>query len=385
MKAELTQRFLELFGGCADSIRYFHAPGRVNIIGEHIDYNGGCILPFATDMGTYALMRLRDDATVRFASTNFENGAEICIDNISYDEAHDWANYPKGIIYHIQQDGHKLAGFDVLFSGDIPNGAGLSSSASIELAMAVAVNNVFNLNYDMIDLVKLAQKSENSFCGVNCGIMDQFAVGMSKKDHAVYLHCDSLDYKYVPMHLGDYKIIIMNTNKRRQLNESKYNERRAECEQALDILSKECDINHLADLDYKEFEKIKHVIKDPVIARRANHVVSENERVKLAVKALEAGDLPALGELITKSHNSLRDDYEVSCAELDKIVEEALKIPGCLGARMMGAGFGGCAVALVKQDITEHFIEVVSLNYEKAIGYAPALYVCSSGHGAGEI
>jgi len=384
MKSELTKRFIELFGGLTESIRYFHAPGRVNIIGEHIDYNGGYVLPFATDMGTYALIRIRDDRTVRFASTNFENTAEISLDNISYDEAHDWANYPKGIIYHIQQS-HKLTGFDVLFCGNIPNGAGLSSSASIELVMAVAVNNLFNLNYDMIDLVKLAQKSENNFCGVNCGIMDQFAVGMSRKDHAIYLHCDSLEYKYVPMFLGDYKIIIMDTNKRRQLNESKYNERRAECEQALDILSKECVINQLTDLTPETFEKCKHIIKDPVICKRAKHVVFENDRVKLAVEALAEGNLADLGALLTKSHASLRHDYEVSCKELDKIVEEALEIPGCLGARMTGAGFGGCAIALVNKNVIEHFIETVSLNYEKAIGYAPALYVCDNGHGAREI
>ena len=381
----LFQEFSRIFGNSNTETKIFHAPGRVNIIGEHIDYNGGYVLPCAIDRGTYALIRKRGDRTIRFASTNFDTMAKISLNNVVYDGSHDWANYPKGIVHYIQQDGHNISGFDMLFSGNIPNGAGLSSSASIELVTATAINSVFSLGYEMIDLVKMAQKSENEFCGVNCGIMDQFAVGMGKKDYAIYLHCDTLEYKYVPLVLGDYQIIIMDTNKPRQLNESKYNERRTECEQALAILSKARNIGQLTDLEPGTYKILEYLIHDDIIRKRARHVVHENYRVRQAVLALESGDIVTLGKLLQKSHTSLRDDYEVSCLELDTIVEEALKHPACLGARMTGAGFGGCAIAIVKKNDITQFVGSISGSYEKIVGYAPAMHVCESGDGAREI
>ena len=381
---DLIAKFSQVFGNSDTEIRIFHAPGRVNIIGEHIDYNGGYVLPCAIDRGTYALIRKREDKKTRFVSTRFNSPVEISLDNVAYDKSHDWANFPKGIVYYIQQDGHNISGFDILFSGNIPGG-GLSSSASIELVTATAINTVFSLGYEMIGLVKMAQKSENEFCGVNCGIMDQFAVGMGKKDYAIYLHCDTLEYKYVPLVLGDYQIIIMDTNKPRQLNESKYNERRAECEQALAIISKAHPINQLTDLEPEVYATLEHLIQDDIIRKRARHVVHENYRVRQAVLTLESGDIITLGKLLQESHASLRDDYEVSCFELDTIVEEALKLPSCLGARLTGAGFGGCAIAIVKKDDIGRFIESVSANYEKTVGYASGMYVCESGDGAREI
>ena len=384
---DLKNRFVELFGGVGEGIRCFHAPGRVNIIGEHIDYNGGNVLPCALNMGTYALIRKNSKNKARFASTNFETMVEIPVNgaDIAYDTRHGWANYPIGILHHMQADGHRPGGFDVLYSGNIPNGAGLSSSASIEVVTALALSQVFSLGYTMVELVKLAQKSENQFCGVNCGIMDQFAVGMAKKDSAIYLNCDSLEHRHIHLMLGGYKIVIMDTNKRRQLNESKYNERRAQCEEALAILSKAYPVRELAEISPEDFEAAKHLIPDEVIRKRARHVISENHRVEQAVETLEAGDIASLGRLITQSHNSLRDDYEVSCVELDTIVSQALANPACAGARMTGAGFGGCAIALVEDKATQGFIEEISANYAGAIGYAPNMYIQESGHGAREI
>ena len=383
----LTQTFTEIFGPSATPIRHFHAPGRINIIGEHIDYNGGYVLPCATIMGTYALIRQNNTSTTRFASTNFvEKGiTEIPLADVTYNPIHDWANYPMGVLHYMQQDGHNIAGFDVLFSGNIPNGAGLSSSASLEVAMATALNELFGLGYAMIDLVKLAQRAENLFCGVNCGIMDQFAVGMGRKDFAIYLHCDTLEYRYIPMSLGAYKIVIMNTNKRRQLSESKYNERRAECEQALALLRKKHNITQLTDLAPDDFTNAAHLITDETIHRRARHVIHENHRVQQAVTALETGDIAAVGALLTQSHNSLRDDYEVSCRELDVIVAAALGHPACIGARMMGAGFGGCAIAFVEESGVEGFMQTISNEYTKTIGYAPGMYAQESGDGAREL
>jgi galactokinase len=347
----------------------------VNLIGEHTDYNGGYVLPFALAMGTYAVVRRREDGKARFASTNFGGLIEVELNNIKYDIAHDWANYPKGIAYFMKRDGHVISGFDVLFSGDIPNGAGLSSSASIELVTATALNELFSMGYGMVELVKLAQRAENEFCKVNCGIMDQFAIGMGKKNHAIYLHCDTLEFEQVPLNLGSYKIVIMNTNKQRKLNDSKYNERRAECEQAAKLMR----VSNLSELKHEPR------IQDAVLRKRARHVVSENARVVAAIDAMRENDLGKLGNLLTLSHKSLRDDYEVSCFELDTLADEAIKHPACVGARMIGAGFGGCAIALVTDSEIPHFVSTVSQAYESAIGYAPSMYVQESGDGAREI
>jgi galactokinase len=378
---KLTQIFNTTFGETDEPIHAFFAPGRINIIGEHIDYNGGYVLPCTLDMGTHALIRKRGDGRARFFSTNTGTTAEIPLDHIVFDPAHGWANYPKGIVRHMQQDGHRIPGFDILFSGNIPNAAGLSSSASIEIVTANALNAFFSLGYEMIDLVKLAQKAENRFCGVNCGIMDQFAVGMGKKDAAIYLQCDTLEYKYVPLNLGEYAIVVMNTNKPRELKDSKYNERRAECERALSILKKAKPkinfgriVQNLTDLTPEDFAMVSHVLPDGVIRRRVRHVVYENHRVKLAVAALENNDIITLGGLLNQSHASLRDDYEVTGIELDTLVGAAQKHPACIGARMTGAGFGGCAIALVKKTEADGFKRSVIDDYTKTVGYAPTLY-----------
>ncbi|MCL1994847.1 MAG: galactokinase [Defluviitaleaceae bacterium] len=379
---ELKKEFINIFGD--GDINIFHAPGRVNIIGEHTDYNGGYVLPTALDMGTYALIRKRGNNQIKFASTNFPEKIEINTSDIQYKKEHTWANYPKGIVHFMQGDGHVITGFDVLFSGNIPNRAGLSSSASIELVMATALNDIFELGYEMIDMVKLAQKAENQFCNVNCGIMDQFIVGMGKEGYGVFLQCNTLKYNHVPLELGDYCIVIMNTNKPRNLVESKYNERRSQCETAVEILQKTLpNINNLTDVSLQDFEKFKHTITDQTIQRRAKHVITENERVLQATKAMEKGDLHKLGELVSASHQSLKNDYAVTGVELDTIVDLALaQKPACIGARMIGAGFGGCAIALVNIADTDRFITNVKQDYTKAIGYTPDFYIAKTGNGA---
>jgi galactokinase len=308
------------------------------------------------------------------------------VNNIEFKEEDDWANYPKGVMKIIKNKGYNVAGMDILISGNIPNGAGLSSSASLELLTGVIVNELFNEGkIDRVELVKLAQKAENSFVGVNCGIMDQFAVGMGRKNEAILLDCGSLKYNYAKVELGDYTLVIMNTNKRRALNESKYNERRAECDEALEILKKEKPINALCDLTVEEFDKLEALLEKENVRNRAKHAVYENERTKTAYDRLNEGRLLEFGKLLAESHNSLRDLYEVTGKELDTIVEEYLKVPGCIGARMTGAGFGGCAIALVKKDEVNNFINIVKENYAKIIGYEPSFYLSGVGQGTGEI
>jgi len=384
---DIRQKFTEIFGD-TNGARLFHAPGRVNIIGEHIDYNGGFVLPCALDVGTYVLVRPNRGGVMRFVSADFGGTAEVALDEVAYDAAYSWANYPLGVVHQMQQDkalrGAKLTGFDALFMGNLPRGAGLSSSASVQVVMAAALNTLFGLGYETMELALLAQRAENQFCGVNCGIMDQFAVAMAKKDMAIYLNCDTLEYRHVPLELGDYGIVIMDTNKRRKLNESRYNERRAECEVALADLQIAHDITQIAQLTPDVFGGGRWVSSE-VNRKRARHVVSENHRVGLAVAALEAWNLAALGELLVKSHNSLRDDYEVSCAELDIIVEAAVNHSACIGARMTGAGFGGCAIALVRTDAAEDFMAQVAGDYERAVGHAASMYLQASGGGVREI
>lgn len=385
MKTVTIKRLKELYGDNGKEIRLFFAPGRVNLIGEHTDYNGGYVFPCALDFGTFAAIRLRDDSKVCFASTNFELRVEADLNNIRYQREHDWANYPKGVLKMLQNEGYNFNGFEVVFEGNIPNGAGLSSSASIELVTAVAVNEVFNLNIDRIELVKLCQRAENIFCGVNCGIMDQFAVGMGKEKSAIFLKCDTLEYKYVPLEMKGYKLVISNTNKRRGLQDSKYNERRRECEEALSYLQKRLDVKNLGQITMEDFEKYESLIPYEVLRKRARHVISEDKRVLDAIDALKNNDLAAFGKLMTGSHESLKDDYEVTGIELDTLVEEALKLDFVLGSRMTGAGFGGCTVSIVEEDKVDDFINVVTENYEKKIGYKPTMYIAEVGEGAREI
>lgn len=368
---------------------YYHtflSPGRINIIGEHIDYNGGFVFPCALDFGTKGYVRKRTDNIVNLASTNFDLKVQIDINDIVFKEEDDWANYPKGVLYNMIKDGYNVGGMDLLISGSIPNGAGLSSSASLELLIAVIVNDLFNEGrIDRVDLVKLCQNAENEFVGVNCGIMDQFAIGMGKKNCAIMLDCDSLEYQYADMDLKDYSIVIMSTNKRRALNESKYNERRAECDEALNILKAYTSIDNLCQLSPVKFEKLSELLSKENIRKRAAHAVYENQRVKDAFEALNCGDLNKLGKLLMESHKSLKDLYEVTGIELDTIVDEAIKTDGCIGARMTGAGFGGCAIAIVKTNLINVFTKNVGTAYTEKIGYSPSFYFSSVGEGTHEV
>ena len=387
MKNKMLEKFNEKFG-YKQGVRVFFSPGRVNLIGEHTDYNGGHVFPCALSFGTYGAIALRDDKVVRMYSENFDDKGIISFDieNLKNDKEHDWANYPKGVIDVLRKHGYDVnKGFDMVVYGNIPNGAGLSSSASLELLMAVMMNDIYDFNIDRVELVKYCQEAENDFIGVNCGIMDQFAIGMGKDSSAILLDCNTLEYKYSNVNLKDEVIVIANTNKRRGLADSKYNERRGECEEALKELQGELKINALGELTEDEFEKNKHLIKNDVRAKRAKHAVYENQRTLKAVKALENNDIDTFGKLMNESHNSLRDDYEVTGKELDTLVDLASKQEGTIGSRMTGAGFGGCTVSIVKKPMVEKFIKNVGKEYKEKIGYDADFYVANIGSGTREI
>ena len=385
MIIKLTEHFKEIFKQ-DDNIESFFSPGRVNLIGEHTDYNGGFVFPCALDFGTYAIVRQREDKKFRIYSENFEDLGiiEFNLDNLVYDKKDDWANYPKGVIKTFLDKGFKIPnGFDVLFFGNIPNGAGLSSSASIEVLTAVILKSLFNLDIDMVEMVKYCQIAENKFIGVNSGIMDQFAVGMGKKDNAILLDCNTLNFTYVPVKLKDMSIVIANTNKKRGLADSKYNERRSSCEEAVAVLNKNgVNIKYLGELTVEEFNKVKHFIKDEEQLKRATHAVTENERAKVAVEFLKKDDIKTFGELMNKSHISLRDDYEVTGLELDSLVEAAWEEVGTVGARMTGAGFGGCTVSIVKNSEVDNFIKNVGKKYKEKTGLEASFYIANIGDGA---
>lgn len=375
MLTQLKKQFETVFK--KESENYYFSPGRINLIGEHTDYNGGNVFPAAITIGTYGLVSKREDRTFNFYSDNFPNKGVISVElaNLEFDAKDDWTNYPKGVIKFLKESGYEINhGLDVFFFGTIPNGAGLSSSASIELLMGVILRDEFNLDVEMIDLVKLGKKVENEFIGVNSGIMDQFAIGMGKMNQAMLLNTNTLDYELVSADFLDNVIVIMNTNKRRELADSKYNERRAECESALKQLQTKIDINELCELDLVTFEANKHLIDNPVLIKRAKHAISENERTLIAKEALVAGNLTEFGLLLNASHKSLKEDYEVTGIELDTLVEEAQKVEGVFGARMTGAGFGGCGIALVPQNKVELFIEQVGKAYLSKIGYEADFY-----------
>ena len=385
MIVKLTEHFKEIFKQ-DDNIESFFSPGRVNLIGEHTDYNGGFVFPCALDFGTYAIVKQREDKNFRMYSENFEDLGiiEFNLDNLVYDKKDDWANYPKGVIKTFLDKGFKVPnGFDVLFFGNIPNGAGLSSSASIEVLTAVILKSLFNLDIDMVEMVKYCQIAENKFIGVNSGIMDQFAVGMGKKDNAILLDCNTLNFTYVPVKLKDMSIVIANTNKKRGLADSKYNERRSSCEEAVAVLNKNgVNIKYLGELTVEEFNKVKHFIKDEEQLKRATHAVTENERAKIAVEFLKKDDIKTFGELMNKSHISLRDDYEVTGLELDSLVEAAWEEVGTVGARMTGAGFGGCTVSIVKNSEVDNFIKNVGKKYKEKTGLEASFYIANIGDGA---
>ena len=379
----LEQKFKEVFG--KDAEQQFFAPGRVNLIGEHTDYNGGNVFPCAIDRGTYGLVSKRADRTFRMYSENFADLGvmEFTLDELVNDKKHDWANYPKGVIKMFVEEGFKIdSGFDFLVSGNIPNGAGLSSSASIEMLTGIVLKDLFHLSIDPIAMALLGKKVENLFIGVNSGIMDQFAIAMGKKDNAILLDCNTLKYDYVPVVLKDEVIVIANTNKRRGLADSKYNERRAECDEALAELQTKLPIKALGELSIEEFEANKDLIKSPIRQKRAKHAVYENQRTLKAQKELSAGNLAEFGKLMNQSHISLRDDYEVTGIELDTLAALAWEQPGVVGSRMTGAGFGGCTVSIVKKDKVDDFIKNVGEAYKNKIGYAADFYIAAVSEGA---
>lgn len=383
MKQTLLKKFEEVFGSTEGAKVYF-APGRVNLIGEHTDYNGGHVFPCALTIGTYAVARLRKDDKLCLFSMNFETGGvgECTLSNIEEKNAGDWRNYPKGIVWAFGKKGFQVdKGLDILYYGNIPNGSGLSSSASIEVLTGYILKDMFGFAVTNQDLALIGQFSENQYNGVNCGIMDQFAIAMGKKASAIFLDTADLSYEYAPIDLDGAKIVILNTNKKRGLGDSKYNERRSECEAALAALQTKLDIKSLGELTEEEFEANKSLIGDDVKIKRAKHAVYENQRTIKAVKALQDKNLELFGKLMIASHDSLRYDYEVTGIELDTLVEEALKQDGVIGARMTGAGFGGCAVSIVKENCVDTFIENVGKVYQEKIGYAADFYVVEIGDG----
>jgi len=382
--ASLKKEFQSRYGAGASPAVYF-APGRVNIIGEHTDYNGGFVLPCAISFGTYLVIRPNAENRMRFATSNFKYTADVPFAELGIKQGSEWVNYPLGVIDQFVKRGVSLQGFDMFFSGDIPNGAGLSSSASIELVTAVALDEMLKTSINRIELIKIGRAAENQFVGMNCGIMDQFAVGMGKASSAIFLNCRTLDYELVPVEMEGYSIVIMNTNKRRELADSKYNERVKDCASALESLRKVRPLVDLSDMSIGEFLENEQVIPDKTVRSRARHVISENGRVLDAVAAMKSGDLGTLGKLMNASHESLRIDYEVTGKELDTIVHEAWKIDGVIGARMTGAGFGGCAVAIVENESIDELIACVGPAYHATKGLSADFYVATVGNGAGRL
>ena len=388
MQQQLVKKFQELFGEGGD-IRFYFSPGRVNLIGEHTDYNGGHVFPCALTIGTYGVARKRADRKIRLYSENFSKMGviETSLDDLVYRDSAGWTNYPKGIVWTFQEKGYPVEkGFDMLMYGNIPNGSGLSSSASVELLMGIILKDLFGYeDLTMINLALIGQYGENNFNGMNCGIMDQFAIAMGKKDHAIFLDTQNLQYEYAPIRMDGYKIVIAASNKKRRLTDSKYNERRAECEEALKDIQSVKKIQALGELTEEEFEQVKDAVKDPVCRKRAKHAVYENQRTIQAVKALKNNDLETFGKLMNESHVSLRDDYEVTGKELDTLVEAAWKQDGVIGSRMTGAGFGGCTVSIVKEEAVDAFIKNVGEIYEREIAYEADFYVVQIAHGTTRI
>ncbi|HEM4767657.1 TPA: galactokinase [Streptococcus suis] len=382
-KEQLNQAFLDVFGQEADAT--FFSPGRINLIGEHTDYNGGHVFPAAITLGTYGAARKRDDQLLRFYSANFEELGiiEVDLNNLVFDKADNWTNYAKGVLKFLKEAGQTIdTGMEVFVYGNIPNGSGLSSSASLELLIGIIVEELYGLELTRLDLVKIGKQTENHFIGVNSGIMDQFAIGMGADQRAIYLDTNSLEYELVPLDLGDHVIVIMNTNKRRELTDSKYNERRAECEKAVEELNAVLTIQTLGELDEWTFDQYSYLIKDENRIKRARHAVLENQRTLQARKALEEGDLATFGRLVNASHVSLEHDYEVTGLELDTLAHTAWEQEGVLGARMTGAGFGGCGIAIVHKDKVDAFTENVGKTYTEVVGYEPSFYVAEIAGGS---
>ncbi len=378
----LRDKFYDKYGNRNEKPVLFFSPGRVNLIGEHTDYNGGFVFPCALNYGTYLLVRKRKDDMFKFSTLNFNNDESAVLKGLFVNTRKRWINYPLGVINEFIRKDIKISGLEFLFLGDVPNEAGLSSSASIEMVTAVALNDLFNADLSTIELVKMSQRAENEFVGMNCGIMDQFAVGFGKKDHAIFLNCDTLYYENVPVILNDCSLIITNTNKKRGLTDSKYNERRSECDTAVELLQAYKPIRNLSEINSSEIPLLEKYIKDPVVRKRAKHVISENGRVVEAVKVLKENNINHFGELMNQSHDSLKDDYEVTGKELDTLVYEGRKLQGVIGTRMTGAGFGGCTVSIVRKTYVPEFMSALSSVYKRMTGLVPEFYQPGIGDGA---
>jgi galactokinase len=381
----LLSKFYSLYGKDGGEVHIYFAPGRVNLIGEHTDYNAGKVFPMAIDAGTYLLIRENTSSKLSFTSENFS--ARITLEKDQLNKLDDgvWVNYPLGILNEFKSSGKTLNGFDAYYAGNIPPAAGLSSSASIEMVTAFATNQLLDAGYNTLDLVNLCKKSENDFIGVNCGIMDMFAIGFGKKNHAIALNCDTLDFDYAPLELKNLCFVVSNTNKKRGLADSKYNERVRECEEAVKVISKVKDINNLSELNLKDFREVEHLFSDPIIKKRAYHIVSENYRVDEALKALKENNIKMFGKLMNASHVSLQDNYEVTGTELDALVKAAQDLEGVIGSRMTGAGFGGCTISLVEAEKLDEFYEQVTTEYKKKTGLIPVFYVFKASNGVREI
>lgn len=388
MKKKLFDMFAELFGD-SEGARFYFSPGRVNLIGEHTDYNGGHVFPCALTLGTYGAARKREDNKIHFYSMNLDSFdvVEASLDDLTNKKEYNWANYPLGVVWAFKEKGHTItSGFDMVIWGNIPNGSGLSSSASLEVLTGVILTDLFEIkDLSMTDLALIGQYSENNFNGCNCGIMDQFAVAMGKKDHAIFLDTSDLSYEYAPCVLDGAKIVITNSKVKHSLVDSAYNDRRNECAAALKALQSELDIQALGDLTPEEFEAHKSLIKDEIQLQRAKHAVYENQRTIDAVTALKAGDIERFGKLMNQSHISLRDDYDVSCEEIDILVDLAWKIPGVLGSRITGGGFGGCTVSIVKDESVDTFIETIGKTYLEKVGHEAEFYTVDIGDGASRL
>lgn len=378
----LKKEFKNKFRNRTNNPVFFFSPGRVNLIGEHTDYNNGFVFPCALDYGTYAAAALNNSNTIRLRTLNFDFELDAETSGFTKNKDGEWVNYPLGIFDEFRKKKIELAGVDILYYGNIPNGAGLSSSASIELVTAIALDNLYKAGLNRLEMVKMSQSAENNFVGMNCGIMDQFAVGFGEIQKAIFLNCDTLEYSAVPVELGEYKLLIANTNKRRGLTDSKYNERRSECDQAVNLISGIRKIDHLSQLSIEDLPLLEKTILDPVIFKRARHIINENNRVLEAVNVLHNGDLIKFGALMNESHDSLKDDYDVTGIELDTLVYEARKIDGVIGSRMTGAGFGGCTVSLVKNTEVDSFIETLGLKYKEITGLSADFYKPLIGDGA---
>lgn len=388
MKKKLFDMFAKLFGD-SEGARFYFSPGRVNLIGEHTDYNGGHVFPCALTLGTYGAARKREDNKIHLYSMNLDSFGvvEASLDDLTNKKEYNWANYPLGVVWAFKEKGHTItSGFDMVIWGNIPNGSGLSSSASLEVLTGVILTDLFEIkDLSMTDLALIGQYSENNFNGCNCGIMDQFAVAMGKKDHAIFLDTSDLSYEYAPCVLDGAKIVITNSKVKHSLVDSAYNDRRNECAAALKALQSELDIQALGDLTPEEFEAHKSLIKDEIQLQRAKHAVYENQRTIDAVTALKAGDIESFGKLMNQSHISLRDDYDVSCEEIDILVDLAWKIPGVLGSRITGGGFGGCTVSIVKDESIDTFIETIGKTYLEKVGHEAEFYTVDIGDGASRL